>query len=308
MSSAKRQRLRARTPALPNHGHTDSGEPFGCYCARASIPLTTTWRWTKPCWIPRRNWAVPCCDSAGGRHEAASLCYSQKWAEVESLTALRPLVRRPTGGGLVPHDNDWTYSLVFPPEHFWYRLKAVESYQRVHEWLRDAFSQMNVATTLSPLRQKEIPGQCFIGAEKDDLLWHGRKIAGAAQRRTRNGLLVQGSVQPPPVSLSRERWEDSMCQVARERLGVEWKPLEPGAKLPQNLVESPSLHEIRAEGFQRKAISSWSLAMALPESITSAARSHPSASDRLFSAMNKAAAAFNKTASRFGPRSSPLNT
>jgi hypothetical protein len=182
----------------------------------------------------------------GWTQAAASFGYSQKWAEIESLTALRPLVRRPTGGGLVPHDNDWTYSLIFPPEHFWYRLKAVESYQRVHEWLRDAFSQMNVATTLSPRRQKEIPGQCFIGAEKDDLLWHGRKIAGAAQRRTRNGLLIQGSVQPPPVSLSRERWEDLMCQVARERLGVEWKALEPGMKL-QNLVES-----LRSTKYERK--------------------------------------------------------
>lgn len=173
----------------------------------------------------------------GWTEPAASFGYSQRWAEMEKLTALRPLVRRPTGGGLVPHEKDWTYSLVFPPEHFWYRLKAAEGYQRVHEWLRDAFNQMNVPTTLSPRRQKEIPGQCFVGAEKDDLLWHGRKVAGAAQRRTRAGLLIQGSVQPPPLSLSRERWEDAMCQVARERMGTEWKAMEPGLEL-RHLVDS----------------------------------------------------------------------
>ena len=122
-------------------------------------------------------------------------------------------MRHPTGGGLVPHDTDWTYSLVFPPGHFWYPFKAAESYLRVHQWLRDAFAQMDVPATLSPLRQKEIPGQCFVGAEKDDLLWHGRKIAGAAQRRTRNGLLIQGSVQPPPIQLLRKRWETAMCQA-----------------------------------------------------------------------------------------------
>ncbi len=182
----------------------------------------------------------------GWKEPAASFGYSQRWAEIEKLTALRPLVRRPTGGGLVPHDADWTYSLIFPPEHFWYRLKAAESYQRVHHWLRDAFAQMNVPATLSSERQKEIPGQCFVGAEKDDLLWHGRKIAGAAQRRTRNGLLIQGSIQPPPISLSRDRWENAMCDVARERAGTEWKAMELGLKL-RDLVEN-----LRATKYGRK--------------------------------------------------------
>ena len=164
----------------------------------------------------------------GWLEPAATFGYSQRYAEIEKLTALRPLVRRPTGGGLVPHDADWTYSLVFPAGHFWHRLKAVESYRRAHEWVRDAFARMNVAATLAPVRQKEIPGQCFIGAEKDDVLWHGRKIAGAAQRRTRGGLLIQGSVQPPPIGLERDRWETTMCEIGRERFGTKWTPLEMG--------------------------------------------------------------------------------
>ena len=46
---------------------------------------------------------------------AATFGYSQRYAELESMTRLRPLIRRPTGGGLVPHDRDWTYSLAAPP-------------------------------------------------------------------------------------------------------------------------------------------------------------------------------------------------
>jgi len=169
----------------------------------------------------------------GWLEPAATFGYSQRYADIEKLTLLRPLVRRPTGGGLVPHDADWTYSLVFPPGHCWYRYKAVESYRRAHEWIRDAFAKINVTTTLSLSSQKEIPGQCFIGAEKDDVLWHGRKIAGAAQRRTRHGLLIQGSVQPPPIGLEREQWETAMCNVAQTIFSVEWKTMPANGEIEQ---------------------------------------------------------------------------
>ena len=39
---------------------------------------------------------------------AATFGYFQRFAEVERMTLLRPLLRRPTGGGLVPHAADWT--------------------------------------------------------------------------------------------------------------------------------------------------------------------------------------------------------
>jgi lipoate-protein ligase A len=158
----------------------------------------------------------------GWTEPAATFGYSQKFSDVEKVTMLRPLIRRPTGGGLVPHDRDWTYSLVIPPNHSWYELKATESYERVHLWIRDAFAKINVETILSPCCQKDIPGQCFIGAEKYDVLWHGRKIAGAAQRRTKDGLLIQGSVQPPPIGLKRELWEQGMNDVGREQFGIQW--------------------------------------------------------------------------------------
>ncbi len=159
----------------------------------------------------------------GWTEPAGTFGYSQHFSEVERVTLLRPLIRRPTGGGLVPHDADWTYSLIFPPHHSWYALKAVESYERVHEWIRDAFLKMKVATELSPCCKKEIPGQCFVGAEKSDVLWHGRKIAGAAQRRTKSGLLIQGSIQPPPISLAKADWQKAMCDVAHENFEMVWK-------------------------------------------------------------------------------------
>ena len=168
---------------------------------------------------------------------AASFGYFQKYAELERLTPLRPLVRRPTGGGLVPHDHDWTYSLTFPTNHEWYGVAALESYRRVHEWLRAAFALLNESTELAPQARKVGPGQCFAGFEHFDLLWRGKKIAGAAQRRRRDGLLIQGSVQPPAASLARSEWERAMRRVAETEHGVVWEDLQPDADLTKRMEE-----------------------------------------------------------------------
>ena len=169
----------------------------------------------------------------GWTEPAASFGYFQKYAEIERLTPLRPLVRRPTGGGLVPHDADWTYCLVFPPGDNWYSLSASESYRRVHEWIQAAFGRLGVTTALAPACSKSIPGQCFQGHERYDVLWRGRKIAGAAQRRTRDGLLIQGSVQPWRLALGRANWQQAMCEEACSGQGVRWVAFEPDAPLTE---------------------------------------------------------------------------
>lgn len=162
---------------------------------------------------------------------AASFGYFQRYADIERLTPLRPLVRRPTGGGLVPHDADWTYSLAFPPTHEWYQLSATDSYRRVHEWICSAFARLSVPTVVAPECRKALPGQCFQGHEKYDLLCRGQKLAGAAQRRTRDGLLIQGSLQPRQISTSRPAWEEAMCDAACAEESAQWVEMTPDAAL-----------------------------------------------------------------------------
>lgn len=167
----------------------------------------------------------------GWTEPAATFGYFQKFSEVERTTLLRPLVRRPTGGGIVPHDSDWTYSFVVPPNHEWYSLKAIESYRRIHEWIQNAFTKLKIETELAQEKKSKIPGACFAGHEKFDLLWHGKKIAGAAQRRNKLGLLIQGSIQPPPVKIMRADWENAMQEIAMEKFRVEWREFSPDEKL-----------------------------------------------------------------------------
>ena len=172
----------------------------------------------------------------GWSEPAATFGYFQHLADIERLTTLRPIIRRPTGGGLVPHDRDWTYSLAFPPADPWYALKAVDSYRRAHEWVQAAFASCRVSTELAPGAVKEAPGQCFIGAEQFDVLLDAKKIAGAAQRRTRDGLLIQGSIQPPP-GVVREAFERAMLDVATAQWNVEWQELQPEVILRTRAAE-----------------------------------------------------------------------
>jgi len=174
----------------------------------------------------------------GWAGSAATFGHLQKHAAAEAATALRPLIRRPSGGGVVPHDADWTYSLTVPPNHEWYALAAIESYRRMHAWIQGAFAGLKIAAELASAARKPmvpnvnplIPGACFVGHEKFDLLSHGRKIAGAAQRRNQCGLLIQGSVQPPRP-MPRKDWETAMMGVARTEFDVDWQDLLADGKL-----------------------------------------------------------------------------
>lgn len=175
----------------------------------------------------------------GWNKPAATFGYSQRYANVAAWTSLRPLIRRATGGGLVPHDADWTYSLIFPPNHPWCQVRAEESYRRVHDWISSSFQSLQVPARLSECCDKPAPGRCFIGTEKFDVLADGKKIAGAAQKRNKFGLLIQGSIQPPDVAqtnhlppFTRATWEESLLNLGARDFVLTWT----GLNLPESIL------------------------------------------------------------------------
>ena len=147
----------------------------------------------------------------GWRGPAFTFGYGQKIAVVrEALAAVEPpfeLCRRATGGGIVDHRDDWTYALVIPRGHPLEELRATESYRAVHEALAAALREQGVAAVTKPCGEAEAgdgaaagpAGVCFQRAEVYDVVHErtGEKIAGAAQKRNKRGLLCQGSVWRP---------------------------------------------------------------------------------------------------------------
>lgn len=178
----------------------------------------------------------------GWSEPAATFGLFQKYSDVSKWTNVPKLIRRPTGGGLVSHLHDWTYSIIIPRGTPWYDLTASVSYQYLHQWLQGAFKVLRVDCSLAPHPRGEAPGSCFIGADQYDLLWNGRKIAGAAQRRTKVGMLIQGSVQFPGPQVDRPAWEQSVCAILQMS----------GAATIQEWVPSPLLLQLACQLAEEK--------------------------------------------------------
>jgi lipoate-protein ligase A len=154
------------------------------------------------------------------RAPAFTFGYSQKIAAVRA--ALPPegtfdLCRRPTGGGIVDHRHDWTYALVIPRGHPLEDVRATQSYREVHEALANALRVQGVSWVLQarPDETVDVPtatpakvGVCFQRAEIYDVVQAhgGAKIAGAAQKRNKRGLLFQGSIWRPAAGAAVD-WE-----------------------------------------------------------------------------------------------------
>jgi lipoyl(octanoyl) transferase len=145
-------------------------------------PVLRTYTWTGP-WI--------------------SFGYSQSLAEIVEAFPAQNLVRRWTGGGIVPHRPDWTFSLVLPRDLPLARLRPSESYCAVHKAVATALQQIEVSTALALDQPPGKTEACFAGppAQHDVLSSEGAKLCGGAQRRTRQGFLHQGSLQHVPVPI-----------------------------------------------------------------------------------------------------------
>jgi lipoate-protein ligase A len=140
---------------------------------------------------------------------ALSFGYFGRFADVASYQGERDLVRRWTGGGIVFHGDDLTYSIVIPAIDATFAESSMSIYETIHRGLVDALSETGQRAVVAGVGD---PGSssvtmatrtgisdagysCFANPVRADVMINGRKIAGAAQRRTRRGLLQQGSIQ-----------------------------------------------------------------------------------------------------------------
>jgi lipoate-protein ligase A len=124
-----------------------------------------------------------------------SFGYFGSFDEAQQFAGGRALVRRWTGGGIVPHGDDLTYSLMIHASDPAFELSSGEIYRAVHEAIAHSLQLVGIQTSLAHEAAPKITDSCFANPVVADVIEAGRKIAGAAHRKTRSGLLHQGSIQ-----------------------------------------------------------------------------------------------------------------
>jgi lipoyl(octanoyl) transferase len=148
------------------------------------------------------------------RQPALSFGYFGHYAEVAGQSHEREIVRRWTGGGIVPHGDDLTYSVIIPASHPFFARSSPEIYAALHDAIRRALEANGVDAFLAESAAPKVSESCFANAVRADLMSGGQKIAGAAHRRSRAGLLHQGSIQQRDLP---ERFRSDFAQVLCER-------------------------------------------------------------------------------------------
>lgn len=113
------------------------------------------------------------------------------------------LARRPTGGGILFHVHDFAFSVAIPKSHPKFSQNVLENYRFINEAVLKAVLALQSEHQFSLEQQKAeglFPQFCMATPTRYDLLLNGLKIGGAAQRKTREGFLHQGSIflSPPP--------------------------------------------------------------------------------------------------------------
>lgn len=143
------------------------------------------------------SWTPPC----------LSLGFMQRADDLVDLDACRragvDVVRRPTGGRAVLHWEEITYALAAPVGEPRFGSTLAETQRRIGRCLAAGLERLGVATSLSrPALDPErrlLRTPCFASPGRAELMVHGRKLAGSAQRRTARSFLQHGSLLVGPA-------------------------------------------------------------------------------------------------------------
>jgi len=125
---------------------------------------------------------------------------SQHIDTIKNLEHLKPYkqnhAQRMTGGGILFHGNDISYSLVLPTSYV-KNLSVKESYELICGFLISFYRSLG----LNPVYAKDVQDidllksdYCQEGYEPYDILVEGKKVGGNAQRRSKNAIFQHGSI------------------------------------------------------------------------------------------------------------------
>ena len=154
------------------------------------------------CFDPKRS--QPLLRIYGWEPPALSLGRFQKACEVldreRCARARVTVVRRITGGGVIYHAGEITYSLVCTPHQVPLTASIRESFRVLTSFLIRFYDKLGLDASYAvdhfPAGTKlgERTDFCFAGKESYDIVIGGKKIGGNAQRRLKDIIFQHGSI------------------------------------------------------------------------------------------------------------------
>ncbi|MFH1453705.1 MAG: biotin/lipoate A/B protein ligase family protein [Armatimonadota bacterium] len=140
-----------------------------------------------------------------------SLGYFQKTEKEINIDNCRKhgvdIIRRPTGGKSVLHDDELTYCFIFKMDDP-NRWTILDAFKKINEALLYAIKRMGVKAQLVSLKKhspKEHTAVCFAVPSSYEIKVDNKKIIGSAQKRAGNFVLQHGSV---PITIDRNKLYD----------------------------------------------------------------------------------------------------
>jgi lipoate-protein ligase A len=164
---------------------------------------------------------------------------------------IQKYTRRPTGGGVVLHKDDLTFSLFFNRAG---AVKPADIYSNLHGIIKDEFfkngftlASYDKASDYRPA-PNGISSNCFTNPVADDLLAaDGAKVLGGAIRRFGDAILYQGSLQIGGARFSGD------CKKILQKAILKYFDAGYGAKRAENAL----LNEIYALAQNKYQTSEW---------------------------------------------------
>jgi len=166
------------------------------------------------------------------------------------------VVRRPTGGRAVLHDQEVTYSVVMPillPDG---PSTLTAHYHRIGMALAAALQCLGLSVRLARPQVRAVPGRalaspaCFAALSRYELSVASKKIVGSAQKRAQRALLQHGSL---PLWLDRQSLFQCLLVPPERRAALVQEAYATMGAVNEMLstpVTLPAVHDALRQGFR----------------------------------------------------------
>ncbi|HPG30489.1 MAG TPA: hypothetical protein PKY81_12140 [bacterium] len=106
-----------------------------------------------------------------------------------------PVVKRPTGGKAILHDNDFTFAVIINNNLLNFS-KIADYYRLTNSALNASLNELKIGSLININKQKINVKDpvCFNHTSDYELEWNGKKIVGTAIRKFNKCVLIQGNL------------------------------------------------------------------------------------------------------------------